>query len=65
MNKLMDNQMHKGIKAQRNKRTEKQPHQPFNKNCSNTQYIMFVDKLVAHWTGREVSVHRQLSAGLG
>jgi hypothetical protein len=56
-----EDQMHEGIEAQRNKRTKKQSHQPWNKNCSNTLYT--VHKLIAHWTGWEVWVRRNFLQG--
>jgi hypothetical protein len=40
-NKPTDYQMHEA-------RTKKQSYQPFNKNCSNTQYTVHVHKLIAH-----------------
>jgi hypothetical protein len=43
-------QAHGRTDARRNKRTKKQSHQPLNKNHSNTEYNMYVHKLITHWT---------------
>jgi hypothetical protein len=51
MNKLMKNKMHEGISTQSNKCIKKQFHQPFNKDCPDTQYTVYVHKLITQWTG--------------